>query len=161
MNRRFFARRSLLILVVIFFLVPFAFRGARLSLRSMKNGVRVWLPSSFPETVELDWFRRHFLGEQFVICSWEGCTASDQRLHLLADKLLIENARVEGLSDEENARLIDRERSVAENHGLFVPENDYQDWGGSKEKWFQGRGTRGTTSRRRGSCIVGRGSGPF
>src|SRR5688572_17333366 len=84
----FFERFALVILMAIFFLVPFALRGARLSLERMKNDVKDWLPDDFAETSELDWFREHFMGEQFVLASWEGCTAEDQRLELLS-RLLV------------------------------------------------------------------------
>ena len=84
----FFERYSLYILMGIFFLVPFALRGARLALEQMRNDVKDWLPDEFAETSELDWFRDHVLGEQFVLISWDGCTAEDQRLDLLA-RLLV------------------------------------------------------------------------
>jgi uncharacterized protein len=85
----FFARRALIILVVVFFLVPFALRGARLAIQGMKNDVKDWLPKDFPETAELDWFREHFISEQFVIVSWDGCYggADDDRYNLFLAKL--------------------------------------------------------------------------
>ncbi len=85
----FFGRHALLVLMVIFFLLPFAFRGARLALQGMKNDVRDWLPADFPETAELDWFRQHFLGEQFIVVSWDGChgDADDERFKLFLAKL--------------------------------------------------------------------------
>ena len=70
MKRPFFARHALLVLMAIFFMAPFALRGARMALQYMKNDVKDWLPSDFAETAELDWFRDHFLGEQFVVVSW-------------------------------------------------------------------------------------------
>ena len=88
-----FLRTSrLLVLMAIFFLAPFALRGARMALQSMKNDVKDWLPSDFKETAELDWFRDHFLGEQFVVVSWEGCTgrSDDESFMTLVDKLFPE-----------------------------------------------------------------------
>lgn len=85
----FFARRALLILMIVFFLVPFALRGARMALQNMKNDVRDWLPQDFPETTQLEWFRQYFLSEQFVVISWDGCTGSesDERYKLFLAKL--------------------------------------------------------------------------
>ena len=79
MKSDFFARRGLLILCVVFFLVPFGLRGARMSLERMENNVKDWLPDSFEETQELAWFAKHFVGEQsFVLLTWEGCSDQDE-----------------------------------------------------------------------------------
>lgn len=85
----FFSRRAIIVLMVVFFLVPFALRGARLGVMGMKNDVRDWLPKGFDETRELGWFRNHFLGEQFVVLSWEGCQGGpdDHRYNLFLAKL--------------------------------------------------------------------------
>src|SRR5688572_30762035 len=88
-KKTFFARSSLLILVLVFFLVPFALRGARFAMQGMKNDVKDWLPKDFQETKDLDEFRRYFLSEQFVLVSWDGCygDASDERFKLFTAKL--------------------------------------------------------------------------
>ena len=85
----FFGRHALLVLVVVFFFVPFALRGARLAVQNMKNDVKDWLPADFPETAELEWFGQHFLGEQFIVISWEGCGVggTDERFKLFLAKL--------------------------------------------------------------------------
>jgi predicted RND superfamily exporter protein len=85
----FFARRALLILVVVFFFVPFALRGARMAVQGMKNDVKDWLPKDFPETRDLDEFRKYFLSEQFVLVSWDGCYGdeSDERFRMFVAKL--------------------------------------------------------------------------
>jgi len=92
MKPTFFARRALLVLMIVFFLVPFALRGARKALETMRNDVKDWLPADFAETAELDWFREQFLGEQFVVVSWEGCTGSqdDESFMTLVDKFFPE-----------------------------------------------------------------------
>jgi predicted RND superfamily exporter protein len=90
MKKRFYARHALLILMVVFFFVPFALRGARHALQGMKNDVKDWLPSTYDETDDLLWFKEHFLGEQFVVVSWEGLTGDgqDQKFTLFLNKLL-------------------------------------------------------------------------
>ena len=88
----FFSRRALVILIVVFFLVPFALRGARMALQGMKNDVKDWLPKEFAETKDLDEFREHFLSEQFVLVSWDGCHGDeeDERFQLFVAKLIPE-----------------------------------------------------------------------
>jgi predicted RND superfamily exporter protein len=85
----FFARRAVLILVIVFFLVPFALRGARMAVQGMKNDVKDWLPQDLAETKDLSEFRKYFLGEQFVLVSWNGCHGDDQdeRFKLFLAKL--------------------------------------------------------------------------
>lgn len=85
----FFSRYAIIVLMVVFFLVPFAGRGARMAVQGMKNDVRDWLPKTFSETAELNWFRQHFLGEQFVVVSWEGLHGGkdDHRYNLFLAKL--------------------------------------------------------------------------
>src|SRR5215510_2843042 len=88
----FFARRAILILVIVFFFVPFALRGARMAVQGMKNDVKDWLPRELEETKDLDEFRRYFLSEQFVLVSWDGCSgdASDERFKMFLAKLMPE-----------------------------------------------------------------------
>ena len=90
MKRPFFSRYSLPILVAVFFLAPFALRGARMAIQNMKNDVKDWLPADFAETTELDWFRQHFLGEQFVVVSWEKCDGRDESFMTFVDKFFPE-----------------------------------------------------------------------
>ena len=66
---------ALLVLMVVCFLVPFALRGSRTAMENMQNDVKNWLPSDYPETQELNWFGKHFMGEQFIVVTWEGCNA--------------------------------------------------------------------------------------
>src|SRR5215470_12448065 len=82
----FFARRAILILVIVFFFVPFALRGARMAVQGMKNDVKDWLPKEFAETKDLEEFRQYFLSEQFVLVSWDGCYG-DERYKLFLAKL--------------------------------------------------------------------------
>ena len=84
----FFIRRRLLIGVVFVFLLPFILGGTRRALRSMRNDVRDWLPAKSDEIQVYRWFQSYFPHEQFVLISWEGCTLDDDRLELLAEKLV-------------------------------------------------------------------------
>jgi predicted RND superfamily exporter protein len=87
MKPRFFARNSLLILMVIAFLMPFMFVGTKRALRSNKNDVKSWLPDAYEETQTYRWYRKHFENETFVLVSWDGCTLDDPALELMAKKL--------------------------------------------------------------------------
>lgn len=88
MKKRFFARNSLWVLMLVCFLMPFMLMGARQALRSNKNDVSSWLPAHCDETASFKWYRERFGSDMFVLVSWEGCTLDDSRLGLLAAKLL-------------------------------------------------------------------------
>jgi predicted RND superfamily exporter protein len=162
MKRTFFARWALVILCVVFFMTPFALRGARMALQRMTNNVKDWLPADFPETADLEWFGRHFLGEQFVVVTWPGCTEDDPRYQQLVAKLQQEimpgaiggthhlpdpetdpgQSRLKAfdeLTPEERAAL-DRQRAreIGDTFGLMTAGDDYQDWGNRGEKWLRG-----------------------
>lgn len=109
MKSTFFARRALLILCIVLFLTPFATRGARYALQRMKNNVKDWLPANFAETADLEWFAKHFAGEQFVVVTWpipeelkaEGkALEDDPRFAQLVEKLRAEVAPPEPVGGE-------------------------------------------------------------
>lgn len=130
-----------------------------MALQRMTNNVKDWLPSDFPETAELEWFGRHFLGEQFVIVTWPGCTEDDPRFHKLVDKLKGEVAPppkiasksgsgeqadfaitpFEKLTPKQRAELDRaRARDIGDALGLGLVPDDFADWGGQGERWLQG-----------------------
>jgi predicted RND superfamily exporter protein len=66
-------------------LIPRAAREAR---DSNTNKAEDWLPSNYPESTDLRWFREHFLGEGFILVTWDGCTLGNQeKMNLLLEKL--------------------------------------------------------------------------
>ncbi len=87
MKQTFFGRWALPILMIVFFIVPFTLRGARVSVQSMKNDVRDWLPSTFVETREMAWFWKHFLGERFIVASWPNCREDDESYNAMLRRL--------------------------------------------------------------------------
>lgn len=139
MKNGFFANKSLLgvpnalyLLMIVFFLVPFAARGARMALQKTENNVKDWLPADFRETEELNWFAKHFVSEQFLIATWEGCTEDSQRLKMFVSKLQSETAP---LSDDlEDERVL--ARATLRDYALFLDESDHYNWGGLQEKWL-------------------------
>ncbi len=129
---------ALMILLAFFFCLPAAFRAARLSLSQKENNVKDWLPSDFTETAELEWFAQHFAGESFVLATWEGCTVEDQRLTLLASKLLHESDSYDPSVDfpPELAATYRRAKTVGNELGLLRTGDDHLNWGGREEKWL-------------------------
>lgn len=110
MRKSFFAQYSLLILMAFFFAAPLLIQGAHRAVRSNTNKVQDWLPKSFKETTELRWFRQHFVADQFVLISWDGCTLGDDpalpsaqrddpRIERLAKYLVPRSKPVEGRTD--------------------------------------------------------------
>jgi hypothetical protein len=71
--KTFYARYSLIILMAFFFAAPLVMQSAQKAIKSNKNRVQDWLPNTFRETTELRWFRKHFIADQFVLISWDGC----------------------------------------------------------------------------------------
>ena len=148
--------------MLIFFLVPFALRGARLAMQSMKNDVKDWLPSDFEETKDLEDFRQRFLGEQFVVVTWEGChgTLEDERFKAFVNKLFPETPPSQSANtDEQDTELAeanftdeelnlyvrqmsadeskDFDEFIGNKYRLRALEKEYKNWGGAEEKWLQ------------------------
>jgi predicted RND superfamily exporter protein len=90
----FLARKTLgqpnylLIALVAAFVIALAPYSAREAVNRSANRTEDWLPDSYEQSQDLAWFRANFLGEQFVLVSWDGCTLGDtEKLDLLAKKL--------------------------------------------------------------------------
>jgi uncharacterized protein len=91
----FLARKTLghanyfLLALVAAFLIAFIPRGAQRAIDSHSNRAEDWLPKSHTEATELAWFRDHFIGEQFALVSWDGCTLGNtEKLDQLSRKLI-------------------------------------------------------------------------
>src|SRR2546423_10492797 len=111
----FFARRALLILVITFFFVPFALRGARMAVQGMKNDVKDWLPKEFAETRDLEEFRRYFLSEQFVLVSWDGCYGdeNDERYKMFLAKLMPETPPSQAAEGGQSSKVGEQSAEIA------------------------------------------------
>jgi len=80
--------RYLLLAMAVAFVAALIPYGARMAIDSSGNRAEDWLPIHYAESQDLAWFRENFLGEQFVLVSWDGCTlGSSEKLELLAKKL--------------------------------------------------------------------------
>ena len=125
---------ALILLMLVFFFVPFGFRGARMALQRTENNVKDWLPSDFRETEELAWFAKRFVSEQFIVATWDGCRENDQRFKMFVAKLRAEQIPAEDAepsSDYFRARMLHRDQFA-----LFVDEDLHFNWGGKNEKWL-------------------------
>ena len=143
---RIFGTWAALIIFMVFFCVPFSMRGARLAIQDIRNDVKDWLPADFPETRDLSWFGKHFLSEKFVVLTFDGCNAKDERFKLFSRKLQAEVVKP-GTNELENKKLSKaqkeriRARIRGSELGLFhsgKDDNYAKDWGGLSEKWLQG-----------------------
>lgn len=148
----FFGNRAMMIMCVVFFVLPFLLRGARESVDNIKNDVADWLPSSFEETKELQVFRDYFLGDQFVVISWQGCNERDDRFARVLNNLKRESVeggrqeqlRLDAMEDKETEeyqrRLEELEaKEWATELGLHTTGDYYTAWGQYNEKWLQGK----------------------
>jgi uncharacterized protein len=139
MSEPFFSRKNslgltnaLLLLMIVFFTVPFVLRGARMALQKTENNIKDWLPDSFRETEELAWFAKHFVSEQFVLATWKGCTTDDQKLRLFVEKLRAEQMVSKDRPDDD----FKRARQLGTDYALMVDQEFHTNWGGQKEKWL-------------------------
>ncbi|MEM8866440.1 MAG: MMPL family transporter [Planctomycetota bacterium] len=60
------------------FMLGFVPRGVRKAIESNVNKAEDWLPNNYPESTDLRWFAKHFIGAKFVLVSWEGCTLAEE-----------------------------------------------------------------------------------
>lgn len=124
---------ALVLLMIVFFFVPFAFRGARMALQKTENNVKDWLPSDFRETEELAWFANKFVSEQFIIATWDGCNEEDQRLKLFVSKL---ESEVEPGPDADPSSEYFKARRIGTEYNLFLADDYHFNWGERNEKWL-------------------------
>ncbi len=88
MGKTFFSDHGFRIIFVVVFLLAFVWMGTKRTLLSNANNVADWLPATFEETKEYQWFLKFFPFESFVVVSWDGCTMDDDRLEMFAEKLV-------------------------------------------------------------------------
>lgn len=86
---RLLQRRSFWIICAFFAVLPMIVAGSVRAVNSNTNDVQDWLPASYQETVDLQWYVSKFSSgsDQVVIVSWSGCRLDDPRLPMLAAKL--------------------------------------------------------------------------
>jgi predicted RND superfamily exporter protein len=130
---------ALVLICAVCFLLPFALRGAKLSLQDLKNNVADWLPDHYVETQELEKFAQYFdSGARFVVLSGPWCKEGNPTFEKLRGKI-----RQESLEYEEVLRKTDPEELQAhllgDELGLMFADEYHDDWGEQREKWLLGR----------------------
>ncbi len=141
-------RRAIVILCIIFFLIPFGLRGARMALQHVKNDPNDWLPADFDETVELKWFAKHFISEKFAVITWKDCRADDPSFQMYLKKLAPQVNHPIGdelISASEPASEpqteAERARLMGDRLGLFLTGDTRMGSGNhDDEKWLKGHG---------------------
>lgn len=132
-----------------------------MAVNGMRNDVRDWLPESFAETKELEWFRTYFATESFVMVSWDGCrgTRDDDYFRLFVDKFFREtppSKRHESASIDNSDHVIEdlglygrdfrldvenRRDFIGNRLNLYATGDEfatYQNFAGLNEKWLRG-----------------------
>jgi len=145
MSRRFYSKRipffnniAMLLLCIIFFLLPFALRGARFAITEMQNNVADWLPSDFQETVDLGEFRRYFMGDQFVVISGPWCKEDNPAYANLRRKIQEESLDYESVLESRNDQERLRAARIGDKYGLLYAGNFHEEWGQYRERWLKG-----------------------
>ena len=132
----FFGNRAMLVLCIVFFVLPFALRGARMAVESMKNDVADWLPGDYVETQHLSKFRDYFVGDQFVVITWPGCSEEDSNFQRLIQKLEEESVAGQELMDLSETEI--RAHETGDRLGLHTTGNYHEEWGAHRERWLMG-----------------------
>lgn len=157
MTRRFYSLRipffqtvAMLLLCVVFFFLPFALRGARFAVQEMQNNVADWLPADYEETIDLDVFRRYFVGDQFVILSGPWCRENNGAFVNLRQKIFEESLEYEAVLRERNDLERIRAHRVGDRLGLLATGDYHETWGLHRERWLQGRDNKWYWINRKG-----------
>ncbi|NOY30536.1 MAG: MMPL family transporter [Planctomycetes bacterium] len=87
MKPSFYARYRLGIFAFFLLTAPLVVSSAMRAVESSSTRVADWLPESFEETQRLRWFQKHFVSDDLLMVSWDGCTLDDPRLPALAARL--------------------------------------------------------------------------
>lgn len=113
-RRTFGITNYLAIAMVTMLVIAFIPRGTRKALESNTNNAEDWLPSSYSESIDLNWFRKQFGSEAFMLLTWDGCSLGDtQQISQLARKLRSEPltpamAKAVGLAPHADRRIFSR-----------------------------------------------------
>lgn len=155
--KKFFSRRipifhnvAMLVLCIVFFLLPFALRGARMAVGGIQNNVADWLPKHYEETVDLVEFRKYFQGDAFVVVSGPWCKEGNSNYTTFRRKVYEESLEYESVLREQNATEVIRAHQVGDELGLLTTGNYHQDWGRNAEKWIKGKKQKWYFINRRG-----------
>lgn len=143
----------MLILCTVYFLLPFALRGARLAVTGIKNNVADWLPADYPETQDLEEFRKSFIGDTFVVVSGPWCKADNPAFINLERKIFEESLDYERVLRDANKKEEIRAHKIGDELGLMFTGTYHEDWGLERERWLLGRDGQWYFINRRGELF--------
>jgi len=137
---KYFGSVAMLLLCLVCFFMPFALRGAKLSLKDMQNNVADWLPDHYVETVELKEFSQYFDGgDRFLVLTGPWCKEGNSTYESLLKKIRAESLEYEGTL-RQNKRFDELQaHRVGDEHALLFADKYHEDYGEQREKWLQGR----------------------
>ncbi len=120
LSRKTLGQPNYFLLALAFaFLAALIPRGVRMALESNTNKAEDWLPPNYSESIDLQWFRDYFFGEQFALVSWDGCTLGNrEKLDHLA-RVLVPKRRALARADK-NSEI--RRRAQWYKHVLTGPQ---------------------------------------
>lgn len=144
---------AMLMLCTVFFLLPFALRGARLAIGDMQNNVADWLPDDYPETKDLKEFRKYFFGDQFVVVSGPWCKEGNSAFTNLKRKIVAESLEYEKVLKDRQEEEELRAHRKGDELGLLYTGNYHEDWGQNREKWLKGSRDRWYFINRKGQLF--------
>ena len=87
MKDHHFFGRSLVALLFMGMLAPLLVWGTYQGALAMRNAPIRWIPETFEQRRNYEWFVDNFQTPEYVIISWPGCTVDDDRLETLANSL--------------------------------------------------------------------------
>ena len=143
----------MVILCAVVFLLPFALRGARMSITSTKNNVADWLPKEYEETQDLAEFRKYFVGDQFVVVSGPWCRPGNQTFVNFTRKLREESLEHQQVLEEAGRKEEIRAHEAGDEFGLLYTGDYNETWGEQRERWLQGSGGQSYYIDRKGQLF--------
>lgn len=129
----------MLLLCTVCFFLPFALRGAKLSLQGIQNNVADWLPDHYDETVELKEFGKYFDGgDRFLVLTGPWCKEGNPTYDKLLGKIREESLEYE--SELRGNKMFDEIQAhrLGDKLGLLFADSYHEDWGEQREKWLKG-----------------------
>ena len=128
----------MLLLCTVCFFLPFALRGAKLSLQGIQNNVADWLPDHYVETVELKEFGKYFDGgDRFLVLTGPWCKEGNPTFEKLRRKIREESLEYESVLRKTDFDELQAHR-VGDKLGLLFADSYHEDWGEQREKWLKG-----------------------
>ena len=88
MKESHYFRWCLLTLIAMGISAPFIVQATFKGVRGMHNAPIRWIPETYEQRKNFNWFVEHFQTPEYIIVSWSECTIDDPRLDQLAKALL-------------------------------------------------------------------------